>query len=89
MWIQICHKPFNDGTERHPLLEIKIPEHFKVEVIEIERELICECDGEFDYYEIVPSSLSPESKGYWQSIVKPLGIKDSLYVEYFIKEVSR
>jgi hypothetical protein len=88
MWIQICHKPFNDGTNRHPLLEVEIPDQFKVKIIQIMNECLCESDNNFTYYEVFPSNLDPEVKPLWQEIFKELGIKDSLYVEYFIKEKS-
>jgi len=83
-WLEIMHRPFKDGTPRHALLTIKVPEKWNDEVEEIIKGAARSAlSGDFGYWEIHPGES--EQKALIARIADELGIVGSVWVEYWIK----
>jgi len=82
-WLEIRHHPFEDGTPRHCLVRVKIPDHMGSVVDSLLEESVCEIDGGFNYYQIYP--VSSDHKQDIADLFDTLGITGSIWVEYFIR----
>lgn len=91
-FLEIEHAPFSDGTPRHPLLSIKIPDDMLLNISTILKDQVyCEENNGWDYYEINPR-IETEEREYREAIVEifeKLGIVGSIWVEYYLKVKSK
>jgi hypothetical protein len=83
-WLEIMHRPFEDGTPRHPLISIEVPKDLQSSVSCLIEGSSCETNGGFDYWEFHPGSSY--HKQDVADLFMRLGITGSPWVEYFIKE---
>ena len=84
-YLEISHTQFSNGIPRHPLLTIEIPEEMDISPLLY---LCCECDNDFDYWQINPKSDYKDVKVCFSSLMEHFGIVGSIWVEYYIKKNS-
>jgi len=84
-FIEIQHRPFRDGTPRHPLVTLEIIDPFDINTAKniLDEFYGCESDGVFDFYELFPNIDSYVND--YNSLMKSLGIHPTMYVEIFLK----
>jgi hypothetical protein len=86
IFLEICHKPFKDGTPRHSLLSIELRDRSRdlaEEIINRLDSVYSESDGLSEWMEIHP--CQEEIRMLFADLMGSLGIVGSIWVEYFFR----
>ena len=81
IWFEVHHKPFEDGTPRHPLLSLPLSgQAYEAALDFVESDQRPEVDPPFYFYELVPGV--PEHNSTLAALLEATGVQGSIWVEY-------
>lgn len=84
IYLEINHKPFEDGTPRHPLLTVELAQQAYEEARDLLLQTTSYSVGDFAYYiDLTPGV--PEHNRVLEEIFNIHGIQGSIWVEYCLK----